>query len=256
MEKLLTIIKELRDPEKGCPWDTEQTFDSISSCAIEEAYQVVEAIEDQDYQKLKSELGDLLFQVVFHSEMAKELNLFSFQDVVDSVSEKLVSRHPHVFGEDSVQDTKTQSDLWERHKINEMKLSDSEVRILDGIGTNQPALNRAFKLSKRAASVGFDWQSKQEVLTKIAEELDELKLAVETKDSESIKEEIGDLLFSVVNIARYSQLDPENALRQSNRKFETRFGKMEERLLSSNQKMENLSFTEMDRLWEQVKSQE
>jgi ATP diphosphatase len=137
-----------------------------------------------------------------------------------------------------------------------MKLAASEVKILDGIGTNQPALNRALKLSKRAASVGFDWQSEQEVLTKIAEELDELKVAVENQDSESIKEEIGDLLFSVVNIARYSQLDPENALRQSNRKFETRFGKMEEKLLATDQKMENLSFTEMDRLWEQVKSQE
>jgi MazG family protein len=256
LEKLLAIMQELRDPKTGCPWDIEQTFDSISNCAVEEAYEVVESIEDQDFQQLKNELGDLLFQVVFHSEMANELNLFNFQDVVDSISEKLTARHPHVFGEDPVNDAKTQVNLWEHHKIKEMKLAASEVKILDGIGTNQPALNRALKLSKRAASVGFDWQSEQEVLTKITEELDELKVAVENQDSESIKEEIGDLLFSVVNIARYSQLDPENALRQSNRKFETRFGKMEEKLLATDQKMENLSFTEMDRLWEQVKSQE
>ena len=183
MEKLLEVTKELRNPETGCPWDREQTFSSISYCAIEEAYEVVEAIEEKDYESLKSELGDLLFQVVFHCEMAKEMNLFDFDDVVNAISEKLISRHPHVFGGATIDDVKIQTDLWERQKIQEMQKSGKKLSVLDGIGKNQPALNRALKLGKRASSVGFDWQSTEDVMIKISEELEELTLALKSDEA-------------------------------------------------------------------------
>ncbi len=221
MEKLLEVTKELRNPETGCPWDREQTFSSISYCAIEEAYEIVEAIEEKDYESLKSELGDLLFQVVFHCEMAKEMNLFDFDDVVNAISEKLISRHPHVFGGATIDDVKIQTDLWE--------------------------------LGKRASSVGFDWKSTEDVMIKISEELEELTLALKSDEAALIEEELGDLLFSIVNLARNTQKNPETALRKANQKFEARFRGMEDHLQTSNQKLENLSFQEMDKLWELVK---
>lgn len=253
MEKLLEVTKELRNPETGCPWDREQTFSSISYCAIEEAYEVVEAIEEKDYESLKSELGDLLFQVVFHCEMAKEMNLFDFDDVVNAISEKLISRHPHVFGGATIDDVKIQTDLWERQKIQEMQKSGKKISVLDGIGKNQPALNRALKLGKRASSVGFDWQSTEDVMIKISEELEELTSALKSDEAALIEEELGDLLFSIVNLARNTQKNPETALRKANQKFEARFRGMEDHLQTSNQKLENLSFQEMDKLWELVK---
>jgi len=254
LDKLIEVTRELRNPERGCPWDREQTFSSISYCAIEEAYEVVEAIEEKNYELLKSELGDLLFQVVFHCEMAKEMGLFNFDDVVNAISEKLISRHPYVFGGTTIDDVKTQTDLWERHKIKEMEKTGKKTSALDGIGKNQPALNRAFKLGKRASSVGFDWQSTEGVMMKISEELEELTSALESGEDALIEEELGDLLFSVVNLARNTQKNPETALRKANQKFETRFRDMEDHLESSNQKLENLSFNEMDKLWELVKS--
>ena len=254
LEKLLEVTRELRNPKTGCPWDREQTFSSISYCAIEEAYEVVEAIEEKDYELLKSELGDLLFQVVFHSEIAKEMNLFDFDDVVNAISEKLISRHPYVFGGTTIDDVKTQTDLWEQQKIQEMEQSGEKINILDGIGKNQPALNRAFKLGKRASSVGFDWQSSEGVMNKISEELEELTGALKSGEAVLIEEELGDLLFSVVNLARNTQINPETALRKANQKFEARFRGMEDHLRTSNQKLENLSFNEMDKLWELVKS--
>ena len=254
MDKLIEVTRELRNPKTGCPWDREQTFSSISYCAIEEAYEVVEAIEEKDYELLKNELGDLLFQVVFHSEMAKEMNLFDFDDVVNAISEKLISRHPHVFGGTTIDDVKTQTDLWERQKIQEMEQSGEKTSALDGIGKNQSALNRAFKLGKRASSVGFDWHSVEDVIAKISEELEELTSALESGEAALIEEEVGDLLFSVVNIARSTQQNPETALRKANQKFEARFRGMEDHLHTTNQKLENLSFNEMDKLWELVKS--
>jgi len=254
LDKLIEVTRELRNPKTGCPWDREQTFSSISYCAIEEAYEVVEAIEEKDYESLKNELGDLLFQVVFHSEMAREMNLFEFDDVVNAISEKLISRHPHVFGGTTIDDVKTQTDLWERQKIQEMEQSGEKTSVLDGIGKNQPALSRAYKLGKRASSVGFDWQSSEDVMAKISEELDELTLALKSGEAALIEEELGDLLFSVVNLARSTQKNPETALRKANQKFEARFRGMEDHLHTSNQKLENLSFNEMDKLWELVKS--
>ena len=251
--KLLQVMKTLRDPIRGCPWDKKQTMESIIPYSIEEIYEVAEQVYAKNYPNLKDELGDLLFQVVFHCEMAKEMNLFDFDDVVNAISEKLISRHPHVFGGATIDDVKIQTDLWERQKIQEMQKSGKKLSVLDGIGKNQPALNRALKLGKRASSVGFDWQSTEDVMIKISEELEELTSALKSDEAALIEEELGDLLFSIVNLARNTQKNPETALRKANQKFEARFRGMEDHLQTSNQKLENLSFQEMDKLWELVK---
>ena len=234
MKKLHQITSRLRDPDNGCPWDREQTFESIAHCAIEEAYEVVEAIENKDYDSLKDELGDLLFQVTFHSSMAEEMNLFNFDDVVDSISEKLTQRHPHVFADKSIKDAQTQTDNWERIKIEERKQKQDIKSVLDDIGSNQPALNRAYKIGKRARSVGFDWNDVNGVIKKIEEEIDELKVAIRDGNKPGIEEEAGDLLFSLASLSRHTSIDPETALRKANRKFDRRFRGMEESLKESN----------------------
>ena len=256
MKKLHQITSRLRDPDKGCPWDREQTFESIAHCAIEEAYEVVEAIENKDYDSLKDELGDLLFQVTFHSSMAEEMNLFTFDDVVDSISEKLTQRHPHVFADKSIKDAKTQTDNWERIKIEERKQKQDISSVLDDIGINQPALNRAYKIGKRARSVGFDWNDVSGVISKIEEEIEELKVAIRDQNQPSIEEEAGDLLFSVVSLSRHTSIDPETALRKANRKFDRRFRTMEKSIKESNKEFSNMSSRELDDLWEQVKATE
>ena len=256
MKKLHQITSRLRDPDKGCPWDKEQTFESIAHCAIEEAYEVVEAIENKDYDSLKDELGDLLFQVTFHSSMAEEMNLFTFDDVVDSISEKLTQRHPHVFADKSIKDAKTQTDNWERIKIEERKQKQDIKSVLDDVGSNQPALNRAYKIGKRARSVGFDWNDVSGVINKIEEEIDELKVAITDGNKTDIEEEAGDLLFSVVSLSRHTSIDPETAIRKANRKFERRFRAMEQLLKQSNKEFSNMSSRELDDLWEQVKATE
>ena len=256
MEKLHKITSRLRDPVQGCPWDREQTFESIAHCAIEEAYEVVEAIENKDYDSFKDELGDLLFQVTFHSSMAEEMNLFTFDDVVDSISEKLIQRHPHVFADQSIKDAKTQTDNWEKIKIEERKQKQNIGSVLDDIGTNQPALNRAYKIGKRARSVGFDWNDVSGVISKIEEEIEELKVAIRDQNQPSIEEEAGDLLFSVVSLSRHTSIDPETAIRKANRKFERRFRAMEQLLKQSNKEFSKMSSRELDDLWEQVKATE
>ena len=256
MKKLHQITSRLRDPDNGCPWDREQTFESIAHCAIEEAYEVVEAIENKDYDSLKDELGDLLFQVTFHSSMAEEMNLFNFDDVVDSISEKLTQRHPHVFADKSIKDAQTQTDNWERIKIEERKQKQDIKSVLDDIGSNQPALNRAYKIGKRARSVGFDWNDVNGVIKKIEEEIDELKVAIRDGNKPGIEEEAGDLLFSVASLSRHTSIDPETAIRKANRKFERRFRAMEQLLKQSNKEFSNMSSRELDDLWEQVKATE
>ena len=256
MEKLHQITSRLRDPEEGCPWDREQTFESIAHCAIEEAYEVVEAIENKDYDSFKDELGDLLFQVTFHSSMAEEMNLFTFDDVVESISEKLIQRHPHVFADQSIKDAKTQTDNWEKIKIEERKQKQNIGSVLDDIGTNQPALNRAYKIGKRARSVGFDWNDVSGVINKIEEEIEELKGAIKGGNQADIEEEAGDLLFSVVSLSRHTSIDPETALRKANRKFDRRFRTMEKSLIESSKKFSKMSSKELDDLWEQVKEAE
>ncbi len=256
MEKLHQITSQLRDPEKGCPWDREQTFESIAHCAIEEAYEVVEAIENKDYEAFKNELGDLLFQVAFHSNIAEEMNLFTFDDVVDSITTKLINRHPHVFSDLSIEDSKAQTDQWERIKIEERKQKHGINSILDDIGTNQPALNIAYKIGKRARSVGFDWSNVGGVIDKIEEEIEELKVAISSGNQSNIEEEAGDLLFSIVSLSRHTSIDPESALRKANKKFDQRFRSMERVLKESNREFSHMTERELDKLWENIKEKE
>ena len=256
MEKLHHITSQLRDPEKGCPWDKEQTFESIAHCAIEEAYEVVEAIENKDYEAFKNELGDLLFQVAFHSNIAEEMNLFTFDDVVDSITTKLINRHPHVFSDLSIEDSTAQTDHWERIKIEERKQKHGISSILDDIGKNQPALNVAYKIGKRARSVGFDWSNVGGVFDKIEEEIEELKVAINSGNQSNIEEEAGDLLFSIVSLSRHTSIDPESALRKANKKFDQRFRSMERALKESNKEFSHMTERELDKLWENVKEKE
>jgi len=256
LEKLHQITSQLRDPEKGCPWDREQTFESIAHCAIEEAYEVVEAIENKDYEAFKNELGDLLFQVAFHSNIAEEMNLFTFDDVVDSITTKLINRHPHVFSDLSIEDSKAQTDQWERIKIEERKQKHGINSILDDIGTNQPALNIAYKIGKRARSVGFDWSNVGGVIDKIEEEIEELKVAISSGNQSNIEEEAGDLLFSIVSLSRHTSIDPESALRKANKKFDQRFRSMERVLKESNREFSHMTERELDKLWENIKEKE
>lgn len=253
LEKLKKITQQLRDPLTGCPWDIEQTFDSIAYCSIEEAYEVVEAIEEKNYDQLKNELGDLLFQVVFHSEIANEKNLFNLDDIVESISTKLISRHPHVFGDEKINNAREQTDQWEKKKLEEIKTEGDHKSVLDGIGKNQTALNTAFKIGKRARSVGFDWNDSNGVLGKIREELSELIEAINSKNESAIEEEMGDLLFTIVSLSRHLSKNPETALRKATNKFEKRFKLMEHELEQEKKQFSQLSYDEMNHLWNKVK---
>jgi ATP diphosphatase len=253
LEKLKKITQQLRDPLTGCPWDIEQTFDSIAYCSIEEAYEVVEAIEEKNYDQLKNELGDLLFQVVFHSEIANEKNLFNLDDIVESISTKLISRHPHVFGDEKIDNAREQTDQWEKKKLEEIKTEGDHKSVLDGIGKNQTALNTAFKIGKRARSVGFDWNDSNGVLGKIREELSELIEAINSKNESAIEEEMGDLLFTIVSLSRHLSKNPETALRKATNKFEKRFKLMEHELEQEKKQFNQLSYDEMNHLWNKVK---
>ena len=253
LEKLKKITPQLRDPLTGCPWDIEQTFDSIAYYSIEEAYEVVEAIEEKNYDQLKNELGDLLFQVVFHSEIANEKNLFNLDDIVESISTKLISRHPHVFGDEKINNAREQTDQWEKKKLEEIKTEGDHKSVLDGIGKNQTALNTAFKIGKRARSVGFDWNDSNGVLGKIREELSELIEAINSKNESAIEEEMGDLLFTIVSLSRHLSKNPETALRKATNKFEKRFKLMEHELEQEKKQFNQLSYDEMNHLWNKVK---
>ncbi len=253
MPRLLAIMRRLRDPETGCPWDIEQSFASIAPYTIEEAYEVADAIQREAWDELKGELGDLLFQSVFHAQMADEAGLFDFGDVADTMSDKMVARHPHVFGAESREKSAAQQTRdWEAIKAAE-RAGKAETGVLDGVALGLPALMRAVKLQKRAARVGFDWPSTEEVIDKIVEEAQELR---EADDPAHRAEEFGDLLFVMANLARHLKIDPEEALRAANAKFSRRFRAIEAALAEDNRRPEDSSLAEMDALWDAAKARE
>ena len=257
---LLEIMAVLRDPETGCPWDVEQDFASIAPYTIEEAYEVAGAIEDLDLGALKDELGDLLLQVVFHARMAEEKKLFDFGDVVGAISDKMIRRHPHVFGgEIGIDSADAQTLAWEDHKRRERaeKAAAGPASLFDGVPRALPALLRALKLQKRAASVGFDWESAPKVIEKIAEEAQEIADAQSAGASQQeLADEIGDLLFAVANFARHLKVDPEEALRSTNAKFVRRFRVIEQTLAAEGRSAAEASLEEMEEIWQAAKAAE
>jgi ATP diphosphatase len=256
MPRLLEIMRRLRDPETGCPWDIEQTFATIAPYTIEEAYEVADAIERQAWDELKGELGDLLFQSVFHAQMAAEAGLFTFDEVADTMSDKMVARHPHVFGDESRdKSAEQQTRDWEAIKAAE-RASKAQTGVLDGVAVGLPALLRAFKLQKRAARVGFDWPETAHVLDKIVEEARELEEARDRLGPDQIEEEMGDLLFVMANLARHLGVDPEAALRRANAKFTRRFARIEALLAQDGRTPEQSDLAEMDALWNRAKAED
>ena len=254
MQKLLQIMAELRDPVTGCPWDVAQDFTSIAPYTVEEAYEVADAIERGDMSDLRTELGDLLLQVVFHSQMAAEQKLFEFSDVADAIAEKLTRRHPHVFAGETAGTADDRHKAWEEHKKTERAQKGlKEQGALAGLTTSLPALTLAAKTSKKAAAVGFDWESSAQVIDKIQEEIAEVQEAVEIRDQAHIAEEVGDLLLAVTNLARHLQVDPEQALRHANRKFIGRFKMLEQSLLESGDDWSELTLAQLEERWQAVK---
>ena len=245
-------MSQLRDKENGCEWDKEQTFQSIAPHTIEEAYEVVDAINRSNIPDLEEELGDLLLQVVFLSQIASEDNLFNFNDVVQTITRKLIRRHPYVFSEKRDHSSKEQMDQWEEIKQEERELK-KQSGILDGIAINLPALKRSQKIQKRAAKVGFDWPDSKGVFKKIKEEIRELEEAIESKDQESMKEEVGDLLMIITNLADRLDVDSEEALKGSNEKFISRFSYIESKLNDSDKRFEDSSLALLDELWNESK---
>lgn len=249
LHQLLERMRRLRHPEKGCAWVRAQTAESIAPITVEEAYEVKDAVQSNDVMGLKGELGDLLYHVLFYAQLASEKNLFDFGDVLDTLENKLVTRHPHVFGNQKIDDIETQQHLWESIK-HEARQSDS---ILDDIPTTFPALMRAQKLQKRAASIGFDWKETEEVLTKLDEERDELNEAFASYDSAAIADEIGDCIFTLVNLSRRLGFDAEIITQNAAQKFEKRFRSLERSALDAKQSLETLSVEELDVLWQAAK---
>ncbi|MES2664783.1 MAG: nucleoside triphosphate pyrophosphohydrolase [Pseudomonadota bacterium] len=253
MSRLLEIMARLRDPVSGCPWDIAQDFASITPYTIEEAHEVADVIARAAWGELPGELGDLLLQVVYHAQMARDQGLFGFDDVVRAIADKMVARHPHVFGTESRDKSADQQTLdWERIKAAER----GPARVLDGVALGLPALTRAVKLQKRAARVGFDWPSTDEVLAKIVEEAAELVEARETLTHDEVTEEFGDLLFVMANLARHLKIDPEAALRAANAKFTRRFGRIEDWLAEQDRTPDSSDLAEMDALWNRAKAEE
>jgi tetrapyrrole methylase family protein/MazG family protein/ATP diphosphatase len=253
--RLLQIMARLRDPKRGCPWDLEQTSRTIAPYTIEEAYEVADAIERDDSDALRDELGDLLFQVVFHSQMASERGGFAFDDVVAAICDKLERRHPHVFGAARIESARAQTVAWEEQKRLERERAGAGV--LEDVPMALPALTRANKLGKRAAQVGFEWPDVAGALDKLDEEIGELRQEVAARaDEAEITNELGDVLFCVVNVCRYLGIDPESALRGANAKFERRFGYVERRLREQGRSPDTATLEEMDKLWDEGKAQE
>jgi ATP diphosphatase len=258
MERLLGVMARLRDPRRGCPWDLEQSFRTIVPHTIEEAYEVADAIERDDMAALEDELGDLLFQVVFYAQMAREAGLFGFSDVVKTLSDKMIKRHPHVFSDASIEDAEAQTQAWEEQKAGERaaaaRARGERPSALDGVPVGLPALTRAGKLQKRAAHIGFDWPAAMPVLDKIAEELAELRAEMAAGGKRArLEDEVGDLLFACVNLARQLRIEPETALRAANAKFERRFRRLEALLGPGAAKR---SIEELEAIWRQVKREE
>lgn len=258
IEALLDIMARLRDPDGGCPWDLEQNFASIAPYTIEEAYEVADAIERGDMGDLKDELGDLLLQVVFHAQMAKEEGRFDFPDVVRAICEKMIRRHPHVFGDEEQRSAGAVKGRWEEIKAEEKaEKGKAPTSILDDVPLALPALARAIKLQNRAARVGFDWPDTTQVIDKLNEEMLELSAEVaKGGDPDRLEDEMGDLLFVYANLARHMKVDPEAALRRANAKFRRRFGRIEEKLAAAGKRPEDSSLEEMDALWNEAKAEE
>jgi len=254
MDRLLEIMAALRHPENGCPWDREQTFATIAPYTVEEAYEVADAIARDDTGDLKSELGDLLFQVVFHARMAQEGGLFDFDQVAQAIVDKMISRHPHVFGSAEIKDAAAQTVAWENHKAKEREKTNAGV--LSGIAVALPALIRALKMQNRAARVGFDWPNAECILAKLSEEVSELKAEMVEMNPDRLEDEMGDILFVCVNLARKLNVDPDQALARSNRKFESRFGHIERRLAERGRAPSQSTLDEMEQLWNEAKTLE
>ena len=255
IERLRAIMVALRDPRKGCPWDREQSWATIAPHTLEEAYELADAIERGDAQHVRDELGDLLFQVVFQARIAEEQGLFDFDDVAATISDKLERRHPHVFGSATVRSADEQTAAWEQHKAAERRAAGNPAGVLDGIALGLPALTRAAKLGRRAAGVRFDWAKPGDVLDKVAEECAELNSALQAGSAAAVTEEIGDLLFSVAQLARHVGTDPEAALRAANSKFERRFRHMEAWLAEQGRAPRDAGPDELEALWARAKQE-
>lgn len=253
MLQLLDIMQRLRDPENGCPWDIKQDFSTIAPYTIEEAYEVADAIARESMTDLKDELGDLLFQVVFHAQMASEQGSFDFNDVHQAVCDKMVRRHPHVFADVEIRDEVHQTQVWEDYKTEERKQK-GEHSLMDGIPAGMAELQRSVKLQKRAGKVGFDWDSAESVMHKFDEELAEMRSAMAAADRDAMEDELGDLLFVATNLARKLDIDPGSALRRSNAKFEQRFRAMEESA-GGHAGLESMDLDAMEDLWQKTKKQ-
>ncbi len=258
MEVLLELMARLRDPENGCPWDRQQTYATIVPHTIEEAYEVADAIAREDWAELQAELGDLLFQVVFYAQIAREEGRFDFAAVARGIVEKMTRRHPHVFGNELYADAAEQTAAWERIKAAEAaKGAKRPTGVLGGVPLALPALTRAVKLQKKASKVGFDWGAVEPILAKIAEEIGEIRHEIETQaPPERLADELGDVLFAVANLARHLRLDPEAALRGTNAKFERRFRRIERWLAKDGRAPADSTLAEMDALWERAKREE
>jgi nucleoside triphosphate diphosphatase len=259
ISRLIEIIAALRTPKTGCPWDLAQNFATIAPYTLEEAYEVADAIERNNLADLKDELGDLLLQVVFHARMAEEQDAFAFGDVVQAITEKLIRRHPHVFGdEQSPHTAHAVEGLWERIKAQEKAARGVTYNdgALSGVPIGLPALTRALKLQAKASKVGFDWNDPRAVLRKIREEADEIEAALDSGEDEAAAAEVGDLLFAAVNLARHLRSDPEAVLRQTNQKFQRRFAEIERALAVHGKTPQDATLAEMDALWNEAKAKE
>jgi len=256
IDKLRWIMEELRDPETGCPWDIKQDFASIVPHTLEEAYEVADAIEQQDFTELEKELGDLLFQVIFYSQLGQEQKRFDFDSVVSAICEKLIRRHPHVFSDSQLSTDTEIKENWENEKAKErqQKNSDDNLSILADIPKNLPALSQAAKIQKRCSHVGFDWHNIDDVFAKVEEEVAEVKAELHDKP-EALAEELGDLMFAVVNVCRHAKQDPEPLLRKANQKFSRRFNSVEQQVKESKQEFEQHSLKQLEQYWQNAKQQ-
>ena len=248
-QKFNELMEVMRTLRKECPWDREQTHDSIKAATLEETHEVIEAIDEKNYVELKSELGDLLLHIVFHSVIAEDNKTFNINEVIDSIKEKLVRRHPHVFGDTKVENNNDIMRNWET-----IKLSEGRDSVLEGVPKNLPGLHRAFRLQEKASKVGFDWEKKEDVWKKVIEEIEEMHEQENAGNKEELEKEIGDVFFSLVNYARFIGINPENALRNTNEKFIKRFQYVEKKIKESGRQITDSNLKEMDKFWEESKT--